>query len=66
MKRIRLTKFSEFSGVKQVYHQLKFEYVFLNRCQVMGKVHVIFDNPSYIAKHKDGHTRGKGNRTFII
>ena len=48
IKHFRLTKLSESKGVKLVYGQLKFEYVCQNRCQVMGKVHVIFDNPSYI------------------
>ena len=46
IKHLTLTKLSESSGVKQVYRQLKFEYGCLNRCQVMGKVHVIFDTPS--------------------
>ena len=55
IKHFRLTKLSESSGVKLVYHQLKFEYVCQNRCQAMGKVHVIFDNPSYFnfAKSSD-------------
>ena len=48
IKHFRLTKLSECSGVKQVYRQMKFKFVCLNRCQVMGKVHVIFDNPSYV------------------
>ena len=48
IKHFRLTKLSESRGVKLVYGQLKFEYVCQNRCQVMGNVHVIFDNPSYI------------------
>ena len=39
IKHLRLTKLSESSGDKQVYCQLKIEYVCLNRCQVMGKVH---------------------------
>ena len=37
-------KLSESSGFKQVYRQLKFEYACLNSRQVIGKVHVIFDN----------------------
>ena len=48
MKYFRSTKLSECSGFKRVYGQLTFEYVCLNRCQVMGKVHVIFDNPTYV------------------
>ena len=55
IKHFRLTKLelSESRGVKLVYRQLKFEYVCQNRCQFMGKVHVIFDNPSYTVRKKE-------------
>ena len=46
------TKLSGSIGFKKVYRRLKFEYVRLNRHQVMRKVHVIFDNPSYMYARK--------------
>ena len=45
IKDFRSTKLSVSSEVKLVYRQLKFEYVCQNRCQVMGKVHVILIIP---------------------
>ena len=56
IKHFRSTKLSEYSEFKQVYRQLKFEYVCLNRCQVMGKVHVIVDNHSYCVLEQDALT----------
>ena len=43
----------------QVYYQLKFEYVRRNCCQVMGKVHLIFDDPSYFSSYETGQSVGE-------